>query len=152
MKSPHFVGRCASTPWVTRLFELQSNLMRSAMEMIFKSNCFAISINWGKRAMVPSSLMISMRQATGQESSESCQVHSVSGMTSPPQNALATCTQRRYVPRACEVGGACGRIRKRTDGGGTVVHGDTSGDTFPSRSTVTVKGSRGAKYSEAPAR
>ena len=64
-KSPHAVGRSTVSPFSTMDSSRSRYSMSDAIEMILRPNFRAISVSCGRRAIVPSSFMISISAPAG---------------------------------------------------------------------------------------
>ncbi len=98
------------------------------MVAILRPWSWAKATRSGRRAMVPSSFMISQITPDGIEPGEPRDIDRGLGMAGAHQHAAVARHQREDVARRDDVLGALGRIDRDRDGAGAVGRGDAGGD------------------------
>ena len=121
-KWPYWVGRSTSTPFSTIDSVFKRYEIRSLIQMILISNFLATSISWGRRAMVPSSLMISISAPAGYKPARRAR-----------STAASVCPARRNTPRERARSGLICPGRPRSDG---LVFGSASARIVSARSNI----------------
>ena len=98
------------------------------MVQIFRRCFLANFSNCGRRAIVPSSFMISQRMPTGRQAGERGQVHRRLGVAGALEHAARTRAQRKHVARLHEVVRHRRRFGQDFDGARPVRRADAGGD------------------------
>lgn len=139
-KSPHAVGRSTVSPFSTMDSSFSRYEISDAIEMILRSNFLAISISCGRRAIVPSSFMISISAPAGCKPAS--RARSIAASVCPGRRSTPFWRARRGLicpGRPKSVARVAGSASARIVAARSWIETPVV-QSWPSRSTVTVKG------------